>query len=90
MTDCTRPLPLRARLMHGMRVLAAAIVLCLGTQALAANTRPFLMGFTPWPWDTEWAALQDTYDFINTNADIISHHIEEGVPWTEALAGTPG
>lgn len=91
MTDCTRPSPLHPlhmHLMHGLRLLAVAVVLCMGTQAQAANTRPFLMGFTPWPWDTEWAALQDTYNFINANADIISHHIEEGVPWTEALADT--
>ncbi len=57
--------------------------------SLAANTRSFAMGFTPWPWDLSSDALDATYEFINANSDIISHHLEEGVPWTEALADTP-
>lgn len=61
-----------------------------GDAALAApgDARRVLMGFTPWPYDLTWNALVDTYRFIGTNADIISHHIEEGVPWTEAAADT--
>lgn len=46
--------------------------------------RSFFMGFTPWPWDNTWEALTSTYDYINNNSDIISMHLEEGVPWKEA------
>lgn len=51
------------------------------------NKRSFLMGFTPWPYDATVEAVEWTYDAINENGDIISHHMEEGVPWPEAYAG---
>lgn len=70
-------------------LLSAVALGIFAHSAHAADSRPFYMGFTPWPWDTTWSAVQDTYQFINQNADIISHHIEEGVPWTEALADAP-
>jgi hypothetical protein len=71
------------------RLLIATVLLSLTGLSLAATERPFHMGFTPWPWDTDWAAVKGTYDFINENADIVSHHIEEGVPWSEAISGAP-
>ncbi|BBA32739.1 hypothetical conserved protein [Methylocaldum marinum] len=55
----------------------------------AGQTRPFYMGFTPWPWNSSTSAVVDTYNFINNHADLISHHIEEGVPWVEAVEGKP-
>ncbi|MEZ5567198.1 MAG: hypothetical protein R3E54_02390 [Halioglobus sp.] len=52
----------------------------------AQNPRPYYMGFTPWLYDNNAEAINATYDFINGNGEIISHHMEEGVPWSEALA----
>ncbi len=46
------------------------------------------MGFTPWPSDITGAAVQDMYEFLGKNSDIIAEHIE-GVPWAEALDGRP-
>ena len=43
------------------------------------------MGFTPFPWDMTIAAMMDTGKFIVDNGDIISHHLEQGVPWIEAI-----
>ena len=60
-----------------------------GFYALAANAgleRTFYMGFTPWLYDLNEEAVDSTYSYINSHADIVSHHLEEGVPWTEALA----
>jgi hypothetical protein len=58
------------------------------TPAQPPATRGFLMGFSPWPWDATLEAVDWTYQTIMTNGDIVSHHIEEGVPWPEALAGS--
>ncbi|HBI39158.1 MAG: hypothetical protein A2015_12735 [Spirochaetes bacterium GWF1_31_7] len=49
--------------------------------------RSFLMGFTPWPHNATEEAVNWTYEKTNENGDIISHHIEQGVPWPEAYNG---
>ena len=72
-----------------LQLVALGLSIAIVTQATAADSRTFSMGFTPWPWALDAAAVQETYDFINANADIIAHHIEEGVPWTEALKERP-
>lgn len=53
------------------------------------NSRPFSMGFTPWPYEAEPAAVEDTYQKINQYGDIIAHHLGGGIPWGEALRGEP-
>lgn len=55
----------------------------------ASTTRPFAMGFTPFPWDFSEEAVKAGYRFIRDNGDLIAHHLDSGVPWTEALAGQP-
>ncbi|MBU0620850.1 MAG: hypothetical protein KJ795_03285 [Gammaproteobacteria bacterium] len=47
------------------------------------------MGFTPWPYAATVAAVNDTYAKINANGDIVAHHLDSGIPWQEALDGTP-
>ncbi|MEO8676684.1 MAG: hypothetical protein ABI569_13985 [Casimicrobiaceae bacterium] len=51
--------------------------------------RAFMMGFTPWPWDATQAAVEWTYEKIQDHGDVVSFHIEEGVPWSETLSGAP-
>ena len=74
-------------------VLAAIILVygCAGMEHKPAqeNSRAFFMGFTPFPWDMTLEAVMDTGRFIVENGDIISHHLEQGVPWTEALDDKP-
>jgi hypothetical protein len=53
------------------------------------KTRPFALGFTPFPWDLTPEAVRATDDFVTKNGDIIAHHFDGGVPWTEALADKP-
>lgn len=43
------------------------------------------MGFTPWPYDLTTEAEAKTYGFITKNGTIISHHLDNGIPWEEAL-----
>lgn len=57
--------------------------------AAAPETRAFHMGFTPFPWDFSLEALQDANTFVAEHGDIVSHHIEQGVPWPEALNDQP-
>jgi hypothetical protein len=53
-----------------------------------ASARSFSMGFSPWLYDATLQAQDWTYAAIQSDGDMISHHMEEGVPWPEAYAGT--
>lgn len=50
-------------------------------------TRTFYMGFTPFPYDISNEAVDYVYDKLETDADLISHHFDDGIPWPEALSG---
>ncbi len=47
------------------------------------------MGFTPWPFNSTLIAVNRTYDTIQENGDLVAHHLKQGIPWQEALDGTP-
>jgi hypothetical protein len=51
--------------------------------------RAFRMGFTSWPYAASIAAVQGTYVFIGANGDLLTEHLEEGVPWAEMLRDEP-
>ena len=55
-----------------------------------AASRSFYLGFTPFPYDidpaTVVAVVDDVYAKIGTDADMVLHHLEEGIPWNAALA----
>jgi hypothetical protein len=52
-----------------------------------AAARSFWMGFSPWPWDATVAAVDWTWATVRAEGDLVSHHLEEGVPWPQAAAG---
>ena len=56
---------------------------------IGATGRGFLMGFTSWPYAATAEAVQGTYAFIGTNADLLVEHLDDGVPWAESLRNTP-
>ena len=60
-------------------------VACSGHQE--SSRKSFLIGFTPFPYSTTSIdqVLAYTYDKIGTDASMISHHFDDGVPWNEAL-----
>ncbi|MBK8022161.1 MAG: hypothetical protein IPK19_12210 [Chloroflexi bacterium] len=79
------------------RWLFAVLTLAIGTLVVinpragaqdGGEPRDFLMGFTPFPWAISFEAINDVYAKIATDADLIVHHFDNGVPWPEALAGT--
>lgn len=47
------------------------------------------MGFSPWLYDNTIEAQSWVYKNINQYGDIISEHLEEGVPWPEAYNNEP-
>lgn len=49
--------------------------------------RSFHMGFTPFPFDHSVEGASYSYSKLATDADIINHHFDDGVPWPEALSG---
>jgi hypothetical protein len=55
--------------------------------AIEATARSFYMGFTPWLPDFTDDAVKDAYAFVGDHGDIIAHHLDNGVPWQEALDG---
>ncbi len=76
--------------------LASALLLFLVLPACGGNsdppppvTRSFHMGFTNWPYAATVAAVDDTWAKIHAHGDMITIHLDQGVPWPEAFAGTP-
>ncbi|HPM13577.1 MAG TPA: hypothetical protein PK734_08800, partial [Bacteroidales bacterium] len=57
-------------------------------EIIEIETRNFYMGFTPWPYDATQSAVDWTYSTIFSHGDIVSQHIEEGVPWQESYDST--
>jgi hypothetical protein len=51
------------------------------------KTRTFYMGTTPFPADISLAEVDKSYNFINQHCDIISQHINDGIPYEEFYAG---
>jgi hypothetical protein len=49
---------------------------------------PFF-GFTPFPYDFTAEALDKTYEIIVPNSTIFGLHLDDGIPWREALADAP-
>ena len=53
-------------------------------------SRGFYMGFTPFPYNADPATISqvvdDVYAKLGTDADMVLHHLEEGIPWNAALA----
>ena len=73
-------------------MIGAALALPGAAAAQPAPTetaRRFRLGLTPHPFDFNEAAFAKTYELILAHGDIVGHHLDEGVPWTEALSGAP-
>lgn len=87
---------MRLRLISLLALLAGLALACGGQTAApspqseasdSGPTRPFLLGFTPFPFDLNAEALEYVYNRMAEDADIVAHHFDSGVPWPEALAG---
>jgi len=60
-------------------------VVCSFLSVLSAqDSRPFYLGFTPFPPDLTSEAVDEVYRFISDHGDLVAHHFDSGVPWPEA------
>lgn len=59
------------------------------TEYRGPATRPFLMGFTPWPADLAEEAVAVARDFAHAHGDIVAVMFIGGIPWSEAFDGKP-
>ena len=50
--------------------------------------RPFRLAVTTFPPDFTETEIAGAYGFSANHGDMVAHHIDKGVPWPEALAGT--
>jgi len=71
-------------------IVAVALPACGGSGSGSDPApRPYRLGFTPWPYDATAEAIEWTFATIGTDGDLVSEHLEEGVPWVEMKAGQP-
>jgi hypothetical protein len=54
-----------------------------------ASTRTYVMGFTAFPHANLDSAVLDAWDAIAVSGDLAVIHEDGGIPWQEALDGTP-
>ena len=52
------------------------------------DSRPFFLGFTPWPYEASLNAQAITYQRINDHGDMVKHHFAAGIPWQAAFDGS--
>lgn len=68
-------------------IIICSLMLVACTKSQPEESRSFRMGVTPWPADFTEAAVNKAYQFIQTDCDLISQHLDDGIPWQEALDG---
>lgn len=51
--------------------------------------RPFYLGMTPFPPSFDEKGVDAAYAALAKHTDLVSHHLDDGVPWPEALARAP-
>jgi hypothetical protein len=77
---------------HLFTFVIASTLLCFGcaknNDEPLSDTRTFYMGVTPWPADYTIEEVDSAYLFINNHCDIVSHHLDEGIPYNEAFNNT--
>ncbi len=71
-------------------VLVATFIAAQACRLPDITDRPFL-GFTPLPYDlpTKPHVEAITYGFLKFHSTLIAHHLDDGIPWQQALEGSP-
>jgi len=65
----------------------ALTALLPGDVTINHTSRPFYLGLTPFPYDISGMdKIEYVYERIRTDADLICHHFDNGIPWDQALA----
>jgi hypothetical protein len=75
-----------------VKTIAALLALALPLAAGGGQdrkSRPFLMGATVFPHDMSEDGIVCLQKFLTDHVDLVSQKLEDGVPWPEALGGSP-
>jgi hypothetical protein len=51
------------------------------------DSRTVMLGIQPFPHDMTDEAVGAAYEFVQGHADLFFYHLDNGIPWPEALAG---
>ena len=80
----------RRRRLACMVLLLITVATMLSCREPDITDRPY-MGFTPLPYDlpTEPHVEAITYGFLKFHSTLMAHHLDDGIPWQEALDGAP-
>ena len=49
------------------------------------TSRSYAMGFTDFPYANSSAAVDEVWDILGRDADLVVYHLDDGIPWQEAL-----
>lgn len=60
-----------------------------GAESTATSFRKPLFGFTPFPYDFTTEAVDKTRQLIVPNSGLYALHLDDGIPWKEALESKP-
>jgi hypothetical protein len=55
------------------------------TTEVDSSSRSFYLGFTPFPPVISVQGVSDVYSFIAQHADMVTHHLDNGVPWGQSF-----
>jgi hypothetical protein len=67
------------------RAVVALLLAVIAVPASAQQDRSFRLGFTPLPPVYSNFGRGIVYNYISAAADLVSHTLQDGVPWNEAL-----
>jgi len=83
--------PRSCHLPRALLVLAALLPFssCSVVGPGGGTARTYAMGFTDFPYALTSQAIYDTWNTVRADGDLIVLHFDGGVPWPEALDGTP-
>jgi hypothetical protein len=77
--------------MRTVKIKVLFALACLGMLSCDKDdevpSRSFRMGFTPFPYEISETAANYVYGKLASEADIVNHHFDNGVPWVESLTG---
>jgi hypothetical protein len=53
------------------------------------DSRSVLLGMQPFPHNASIEAVDQAYEFVSEHSDLLFYHLDNGIPWPEALADEP-
>lgn len=82
--------PCKAFRLSAIALIVVSVGLTFSTNtAVAASPGTPYFGFTPFPYDLTSESLDTTYNIVLPNSTMLGLHLDDGIPWDEALTNAP-